>query len=97
MVRDESVTRLIQLVRSDDAAERDVAARFIWHRYFRDLLKLARNKLNGRLRRREDEEDVVQSARRPDCTERSIERIRGKSMSHDDALSRAQGRTAWPR
>ena len=40
MVREGSVTRLIQLLRSDDAVERDLAARLIWRRYFRDLLEL---------------------------------------------------------
>src|SRR5580658_10449341 len=60
MVRNGSVTRLIQLLRSDDAAERDLAARLFWRRYFRDLLQLARNNLNRRIRRREDEEDVLQ-------------------------------------
>jgi ECF sigma factor len=55
------VTRLIQLLRSGDPAERDLAARLIWQRYFCDLLELARNNLNKRIRRREDEEDVLQS------------------------------------
>jgi hypothetical protein len=56
-----SVTRLIQLLRSEDTAVRDRAAWMIWNRYFRDLLELARNNLNQRIRRREDEEDVLQS------------------------------------
>jgi RNA polymerase sigma factor (sigma-70 family) len=67
MVQEGSVTRLIQLLRSDDAAERDLAARLIWRRYFRDLLELARNNLNGRIRRREDEEDVLQSMYKSFC------------------------------
>src|SRR5271170_3509258 len=67
MVQEGSVTRLIQLLRSDDAAERDLAARLIWRRYFRDLLELARNNLNGRVRRREDEEDVLQSMYKSFC------------------------------
>jgi RNA polymerase sigma factor (sigma-70 family) len=67
MVRDGSVTRLIQLLRSDDAVERDMAARLIWRRYFRDLLELARNNLNRRIRRREDEEDVLQSMYKSFC------------------------------
>jgi RNA polymerase sigma factor (sigma-70 family) len=62
-----SVTRLIQLLRSGDAAERDLAARLIWQRYFRDLLELARNNLNQRIRRREDEEDVLQSMYKSFC------------------------------
>jgi RNA polymerase sigma factor (sigma-70 family) len=56
-----SVTRLIQLLRSDDPAARDMAARLIWQRYFRDLLELARKNLDKRVRRRVDEEDVLQS------------------------------------
>ena len=67
MGREGSVTRLIQLLRSDDAVERDLAARLIWRRYFRDLLELARNNLNRRVRRREDEEDVLQSMYKSFC------------------------------
>src|SRR5271170_5537679 len=67
MVRDGSVTRMIQLLSSDDAAERDLAARLIWQRYLRDLLELARNNLNRRVRRREDEEDVLQSMYKSFC------------------------------
>jgi RNA polymerase sigma factor (sigma-70 family) len=67
MVQEGSVTRLIQLLRSDDAGERDLAARLIWRRYFRDLLELARNNLNKRIRRREDEEDVLQSMYKSFC------------------------------
>src|SRR5271170_4486871 len=67
MVRDGSVTRMIQLLSSDDAAERDLAARLIWQRYLRDLLELARNNLNRRIRRREDEEDVLQSMYKSFC------------------------------
>src|SRR5271155_4339791 len=67
MVHDGSVTRLIRLLRSDDAAERDMAARLIWLRYFRDLLELARKNLNRRIHRREDEEDVLQSMYKSFC------------------------------
>jgi RNA polymerase sigma factor (sigma-70 family) len=67
MVHDGSVTRLIQLLRSDDPAERDIAARLIWRRYLHDLLELARNNLNKRIRRREDEEDVLQSMYKSFC------------------------------
>jgi RNA polymerase sigma factor (sigma-70 family) len=67
MVRDGSVTRLIQLLRSDDAAERDLAARLIWRRYFHDLLELARSNLHRRIRRRADEEDVLQSMYKSFC------------------------------
>jgi len=62
-----SVTRLIQLIRSDDPAEREMAARMIWQRYFHDLLELARRNLDKRVRRRADEEDVLQSMFRSFC------------------------------
>jgi hypothetical protein len=67
MGREGSVTRLIQFLRSGDATERDLAARVIWQRYFRDLLELAGNHLNQRIRRREDEEDVLQSMYKSFC------------------------------
>ncbi len=67
MADDGSVTRLIELLRSDDKTERELAALLIWQRYFRDLLELARNNLNKRIRRREDEEDVVQSMYKSFC------------------------------
>jgi RNA polymerase sigma factor (sigma-70 family) len=67
MAHDGSVTRLIQLLRSGDVAERDRAARLIWHRYFHDLLELARNNLSKRIRRKEDEEDVLQSMYKSFC------------------------------
>jgi RNA polymerase sigma factor (sigma-70 family) len=67
MVQNGSVTRLIQLLRSDDKTERDMAALLIWRRYFRKLLELARNNLNKRVRRREDEEDVLQSMYKSFC------------------------------
>ncbi len=67
MDKDGSVTRLIQLLRSSDPAERDLAAQLIWRRYFRDLLELARNNLDRRIRRREDEEDVLQSMYKSFC------------------------------
>ncbi len=67
MVSDGSVTRLIQLLRTGDREERNLAARLIWERYFRDLLELARNNLTRRIRRREDEEDVLQSMYKSFC------------------------------
>jgi len=67
MGREGSVTRLIQFLRAGNAAERDLAARLISQRYFRDLLELARNNLNQRIRRREDEEDVLQSMYKSFC------------------------------
>jgi DNA-directed RNA polymerase specialized sigma24 family protein len=62
-----SVTRQIQLLCSGDPAERELAARLIWQRYFQDLLELARNHLSRRIRRREDEEDVVLSMYKSFC------------------------------
>ena len=56
-----SVTRLCLDLRSDDPVVREAAARLIWQRYFRELLALARNHLSERIRRRADEEDVLQS------------------------------------
>jgi RNA polymerase sigma factor (sigma-70 family) len=83
MARDGSVTRLIQLLRSGDATERDLAARLIWRRYFRDLLELARSNLNRRIRRREDEEDVLQSMYKSFC----LRQQRGEfDLSGRDAL-----------
>jgi RNA polymerase sigma factor (sigma-70 family) len=62
-----SVTRLIQLLRSQDTAVRDMAAGMIWQRYFRELLSLARRNLDRRVRHRADEEDVLQSMFRSFC------------------------------
>jgi RNA polymerase sigma factor (sigma-70 family) len=62
-----SVTGLIQLLRSDDTAKRDMAARLIWQRYFPALLDLARRNLDRRVRHRADEEDVVLSMFRSFC------------------------------
>ena len=56
-----SVTRLIIDLRSDEPAVREVAARLVWGRYFKELLTLARNHLSARIRCREDEEDILQS------------------------------------
>ena len=47
--------------------ERDIAARLIWERYFRSLTDLARHHLDQRVRRREDEEDVLQSMYKSFC------------------------------
>jgi RNA polymerase sigma factor (sigma-70 family) len=62
-----SVTRMIGQLRCDDPAVRELAARLIWERYFRDLLALARQHLDARTRRREDEEDVLQSMYKSFC------------------------------
>jgi RNA polymerase sigma factor (sigma-70 family) len=62
-----SVTRLIIDLRSDDPAVREVAARLVWGRYFRELLALARSHLSAQIRSREDEEDVLQSMYKSFC------------------------------
>jgi len=62
-----SVTRLIIDLRSDEPAVREIAARLVWGRYFKDLLALARNNLSVRIRCREDEEDVLQSMYKSFC------------------------------
>jgi RNA polymerase sigma factor (sigma-70 family) len=67
MIRYGSITCLIHLLRSDDPAERELAARLIWQRYFPDLLDLARRNLDRRIRRREDEEDVLQDMYKSFC------------------------------
>jgi RNA polymerase sigma factor (sigma-70 family) len=67
IIRNGSVTKLIQLLRSEDKTEREMAALLIWRRYFRDLLELARNNLSKRVRRRADEEDVLQSMYKSFC------------------------------
>src|SRR5262249_56534136 len=50
----------IDQLRSEDAGTRNDAARQIWHRFFPQLLTLACKHLDPRVRRREDEEDVLQ-------------------------------------
>jgi len=67
MDRQGSVTGMILGLRSDDPAVREAAARQIWERYFRDLLTLARNNLDKRIRVRTDEEDVAQSMFKSFC------------------------------
>jgi DNA-directed RNA polymerase specialized sigma24 family protein len=62
-----SVTRLIIDLRCEEPALREVAARLVWGRYFRELLVLARNHLSARIRCREDEEDVLQSMYKSFC------------------------------
>ncbi len=54
-----TVTRLIDLLRVPDPAVRDEAAQRIWVRYVDKLLALARQRIDQRMRGREDEEDIV--------------------------------------
>src|SRR5436309_11292335 len=53
-----SVTRWVAALKAGDAA----AAQPLWERYHRQLVALARRKLDASRRRAADEEDVVQSA-----------------------------------
>jgi DNA-directed RNA polymerase specialized sigma24 family protein len=62
-----SVTRLIIELRSDEPKVRAAAARLVWGRYFKELLKLARSQLSAQIRTREDEEDVLQSMYKSFC------------------------------
>lgn len=56
-----SVTGLLAELRSPDGGRREYAADQIWRHYFPRLLALAKRRLSDRVRRREDEHDVVQS------------------------------------
>jgi DNA-directed RNA polymerase specialized sigma24 family protein len=62
-----SITGVFDDLRSKDPVVRDAAARLIWDRYFRDLLTLARNNLDKRIRLRTSEEDVAQSMFKSFC------------------------------
>jgi DNA-directed RNA polymerase specialized sigma24 family protein len=57
-----SVTIYLQRLSSPDCRERDEAARILWERFSARLLGLVRRHLDNRIRRREDEHDVLQSA-----------------------------------
>jgi hypothetical protein len=61
MTGGDSITHWIEQIRANDPAVRDEAADQIWRRYSGRLLQLARNHLDQRIRRREDEDDVVQN------------------------------------
>jgi RNA polymerase sigma-70 factor, ECF subfamily len=56
-----SLTYCVQLLRCADERERDDAARVIWERFSCRLQALVRRHLDNRIRRREDEEDILQS------------------------------------
>jgi eukaryotic-like serine/threonine-protein kinase len=56
-----SLTLCIQNLRSPDVQARDEAARVIWERFAARLQALARRHLDNRIRRREDEQDILQS------------------------------------
>ncbi|MFO0953092.1 MAG: ECF-type sigma factor [Isosphaeraceae bacterium] len=65
-----SMTRWADALRSPDPAVRDEAARQIWERYANRLLVVVRRHLDERVRRREDENDVLQSLYQSFCTSR---------------------------
>jgi RNA polymerase sigma-70 factor (ECF subfamily) len=56
-----SLTLCIHNLRSPDVHARDEAARIIWDRFAARLQALARRHLDNRIRRREDEHDILQS------------------------------------
>jgi DNA-directed RNA polymerase specialized sigma24 family protein len=56
-----SLTLCIQQLRSPDGRERDEAARIIWDRFSARLQALVRRHLDGGIRRREDENDILQN------------------------------------
>jgi len=56
-----SLTIHIQHLRSPDCRQRDEAARVIWERFSTRLQSLVRRHLDNRIRRREDEQDILQS------------------------------------
>ena len=56
-----SVTLCVQHLRSPDCRERDEAARVIWERFSAAAAGLVRRHLDNRIRRREDEQDILQS------------------------------------
>ncbi len=56
-----SVTLCVLHLQSPDARQREEAARIIWERFAPRLLALVRRHLDNRIRRREDEQDVLQN------------------------------------
>src|SRR5207247_5414237 len=63
-----SLTLCIQHLQSPDARQRDEAARVIWERFAARLQALVRRHLDNRIRRREDEQDILQSMYVSFCT-----------------------------
>jgi len=74
-----SVTFWIDQLRSTDQGEYHEAAKKIWTRYIEALLTVARKQLPDMVRKREDEEDVVQSVFATFC-----ERYREKDFVVND-------------
>jgi hypothetical protein len=67
MSESHSVTRLVKELGSGDEREHQAAAAELWERYFAQLAELARRHLSPRVRRREDEDDVLQSVYKSFC------------------------------
>jgi RNA polymerase sigma factor (sigma-70 family) len=63
MSADETVTHWIDALKAGD----EEAARLLWHRYFQQIVELARDKLRTASRRVADEEDVALSVFRRLC------------------------------
>ena len=63
-----SLTTRIQHLRSPDVRQRDEAARVIWDHFEARLRSLVRRHLDNRIRRREDEQDILQSMYVSFCT-----------------------------
>ncbi len=80
-----SITMLIDQLQSDDRAEFQEAARKIWSRYLDALLNMARQHLPPAIRKRADEEDVVQSVFATFCLRH---REKGFALNNRDDLWR---------
>jgi RNA polymerase sigma factor (sigma-70 family) len=74
-----SVTRWLQMLRDGGSAARNEAAEQIWLRYCHQLLSLVRRRLSTRIRRREDEDDVLQQMYLSFCTRQA----RNEFQLHD--------------
>lgn len=70
-----SLTLHIQHLQSPDDRQREEAARVIWERFASRLQALVRRHLDNRIRRREDEQDILQSMYVSFCTGQ----LRGKT------------------
>ncbi len=79
-----SVTHLFQDLRSPDESVRESAAQEIWVRFSQQLLELARNRLSGAIKVREDENDVVQSMYKSICAR--LERGQYTFANRDDMI-----------
>jgi DNA-directed RNA polymerase specialized sigma24 family protein len=82
MSSEKSVTHWLDLLKAGDA----VAVQYLWERYFRRLVTLARGKLRGTRRCAADEEDVALSAFDSFC--RGVERGQFPQLSDREDLWR---------